>query len=165
MTAQIITQAELKEQLHYNPDTGIFTRLIFRCNRHRAGTKVGSFSNKGYLRIELNNKGYQAHRLAWLYMTGEMPELHVDHINQVKDDNRWCNLRLATNSQNKMNSKIRPDNSTGFKGVYKAGSKFMAQARVNGVLHHLGTFNTSEIASMAYKKFAEKIHGEFYCAN
>lgn len=43
---------------------------------------------------------YKASRLAWLYMTGEWPKYEMDHINHVKDDNRWVNLRDVTPAEN-----------------------------------------------------------------
>ena len=103
------------------------------------------------------------HRLAWLYMTGKWPVAQIDHINMVKNDNRWSNLREATKAQNKANS---PGRSTcGFKGVYvvkKRGTiKYRAQLRSAGKLHDLGYYRTPEEANAAYAVAAERMHGEF----
>jgi hypothetical protein len=80
----------------------------------------------------------------------------VDHINRNTLDNRRCNLRIVTPSQNRMNSKVRSDSATGFKGVSrtKAG-KFQAQRKVNGVNVYLGTRDTAQEAAILYTQSAE----------
>ncbi len=85
-----LTQERLKEVLSYNPETGIFTRNP----GIRGGEKVGTNSH-GYVSIMVDGYLYQAHRLAWLYMEGYMPEQEIDHISRKRDDNRWCNLRVV----------------------------------------------------------------------
>jgi hypothetical protein len=60
---------------------------------------------------------YREHRLAWLYMTGEWPTHEIDHINGDRVDNRFCNLREATASENRWNSRKRVNNTSGYKGV------------------------------------------------
>jgi len=69
--------------------------------------------------ITINKKHYTflAHRLAWLYMTGEWPEKHIDHINGEATDNRFVNLRDVAHEENSKNLKIRYDNTSGFTGV------------------------------------------------
>lgn len=59
-----LTQSELKRQLHYDPDTGIFTRLISNCNSVKVGEIAGRANPYGYVIITVNNEGYRAHRLA-----------------------------------------------------------------------------------------------------
>ena len=111
----MITQSELKKLLHYNPDTGIFTwaRSIAGV---RAGDIAGDYTH-GYSRIGINGKRYYGHRLAWLYMTGDWPKHQIDHMNHVRDDNRFKNLRCTTNSENHKNTPKRKDNKTGIIGV------------------------------------------------
>jgi HNH endonuclease/AP2 domain len=166
MTKPIITQEELKSQLHYDIDSGLFTRISIIPFSH---AKVGDISNcidksTGYARVMVNHKIYQAHRLAWLYMTGEMPKEQVDHINCIKFDNRWFNLRLATNAENHKNRKKQINNKSGYKGVSlkKASNKYIAQATLNGKKIHIGTFDNAEQASEAYQLFAKQNHGNFY---
>jgi HNH endonuclease/AP2 domain len=166
MTNPIITQEELKSQFHYDVDTGLFTRISIIRFSH---AKVGDISNcidssTGYIRIMVNHKIYQAHRLAWLYMTGKMPKEHIDHINRVRNDNRWCNLRLATNAENCRNRKMQINNTSGYKGVSlkKATNKYIAQAKLNGKKIYIGTFNTAKLAGKAYQLFAKQNHGNFY---
>ena len=99
----MISQTELKRLLYYEPLSGNFIRLITKCSRAKVGQIAGTTHPLGYIKICLNKKIYSAHRLAYLYQTGEWPPFEVDHINGNKSDNSWVNLRLATSSQNKAN--------------------------------------------------------------
>ena len=108
-----LTQEKLKTLLNYNPETGIFTW------KKRNQNISGTINNKGYVVIQINNKIYLAHRLAWLYMTGLWPKNDIDHFNQVRTDNRFFNLREATRKENCQNvHKPHPNNSSGYLGVY-----------------------------------------------
>jgi hypothetical protein len=160
----MLTQKELKSQLHYNPDTGLFIRNKALCNSVKIGDVAGAPDGKGYLRISVNMKRHKAHRLAWLYMTGELPKNQIDHINGVKNDNRFINLREATNSQNKSNSGLYVNNKSGYKGVswYKKYKKWVSHVSVNGKRKTLGYFDNAIDASIAYENFAKQHHGEFY---
>jgi hypothetical protein len=99
----MLTQARLKELMTYDADTGVFTRIR---SVNRAGRRVSDKLNRhGYLHFCIDYKMYLQHRVAWLYVYGEFPEGHLDHINRIKTDNRICNLRVVTafeNSQNKL---------------------------------------------------------------
>jgi citrate synthase len=115
VTDQILTAQRLKEVLHYDADTGQFTRLPAngRNGKHCVGT-----IHRGYLIIDISYKKYKAHRLAWLYVHGEWPNDQIDHINGDKVDNRISNLRAATPSQNKQNArKARSDSRSGLIGA------------------------------------------------
>lgn len=164
MTSNILTQAELKEQLHYNPDTGIFTRLISNAQKIKCGDVAGSKTNTGYLEITVLGKRYLSHRLAWFYMTGEMPKNLIDHINRIGADNRFCNLRQANKSENAINGKLKSNNTSGFKGVSlcKRSNKWKANGKLNGKQKFLGRFDTAELASNAFIEFAKATYGEFY---
>jgi hypothetical protein len=92
-------------------------------------------------------------------MTGEWPTHQVDHKNSVRNDNRWENLRLATNAQNQQNlRKARADNSSGFLGVFPNKNRWSAQIAINGKSKCLGTFDTPELAHAAYLKAKASIH-------
>ena len=116
-----------------------------------------------YLAVRLNGASYRAHRLAWLMYYGEWPDSLIDHINGITHDNRIANLRAAKHSENIMNSCMRADNSSGFKGVDYMSSKAAWRARIgiNGRNIFLGTYPSPEEAYVAYCAAAVNIHGEF----
>jgi HNH endonuclease len=157
----MLTQAILKELLHYNAETGVFTWL-----KHRKSTKKGAVAGylrkNGYILIGIFGKLCPAHRLAWLYVHGEIPSKFIDHKDCNPSNNAIGNLRLATNSENQFNTKLRKDNTSGFKGVKRNGSGFQASAKIGKFCHCLGTYKTAEEASSAYQAFAKEKHREFY---
>jgi hypothetical protein len=158
----VITQQRLRDVLGYDPETGVFTWLRTKGSRAVAGSKAGRRARLGYIEIMVDRRRYQAHRLAWLYMTGRHPEHLIDHINMDPGDNRFANLREATHSQNKANALRHRDNSTGRKGVYRtAGGRYHAMIGVTGKIHCLGTFATVEEAGEAYMTAAREHFGEF----
>lgn len=155
-----ITQARLKEVLSYDPATGVFTWLISR-GRAKAGSVAGSPGDHGYWQIGIDGHRYYSHRLAFLFMTGEFPPNDVDHRDRNPSDNRWDELRPATRSQNRCNSK--PSGVSRFKGVawHKRAGKWMAQAWINDKHHHLGYHTTEVAAAAAYAAFAAKHFPDF----
>jgi hypothetical protein len=159
----MLTQKILKEVLHYNPDTGIFTWLISPNSIRKIGSTAGSKNGRGYIYIGLFNCSYKAHRLAWFYMTGYFPKNTIDHINRVTDDNRFCNLREATQQENCFNSGMKSTNKSGYKGVSfrKDSGKWKAQININGKRKNLGSYETAEIAFKNYVIAAEKHYKEF----
>lgn len=122
----MLTQEELKKNFEYNPITGEFKRL----NSMRP--HINPIQNeKVYRQIKINKKLYKAHRLAFLYMTGIWPNDGVDHINGIKSDNRWSNLRPACSFENHRNRKVSSKSKSGFIGVYRA-------LKTNGYNVHIG---------------------------
>jgi len=160
----MITQSELKEVLEYNPDTGVFTWIKSIGRRVKAGDIAGYKDKRGYICIVVKQKKYQAHRLAYLYITGNFPENQIDHINHIRDDNRWTNLRNATMSQNKANTVKQKNNTSGYKGVvwHKRRKKWYARISYMNKDIHVGSYTTPQEAAEAYKKKAIELFGEFY---
>jgi HNH endonuclease/AP2 domain len=155
-----LTAAYLREILHYNPDTEIWTWRVLK-GTAQAGDVAGSINKRGYTNIQIVGRLYQAHRLAFLYMTGKWPSDQIDHVNIKPSDNRWSNLREATNSQNQANKHAPSTNTSGYKGVsWHRGDKKW-QARIGRNRCHLGYFNTAEVAAAAYEQAAKVLHGEF----
>lgn len=157
---------DIKDYLKYDQNTGNFHWLLAPSNSIRVGSVAGCRNEVGYIRIQVCGKQYYAHVLAWLFMTGTWPECEVDHISTNKSDNRWRNLRAATESQNRMNQGLRSNNSSGYKGVSwnKAAQKWCARCKVNLKEHLLGYFDDPVEAASAYQAFAKIHHGEFYRA-
>lgn len=157
-----------KELLHelFEYKDGNLIYKIKPSNNRNIGDVAGTIDTKGYRVIKINYKRYMAHRLVWTYHNGEIPTgLQIDHINQIKDDNRIENLRLATHSQNQSNATKNKINKSGFKGVswHKRSKKWMAMIGHNNKKINIGGFSTPELASEAYKAAAIKLNGDFAC--
>ena len=157
--ANELTAEYLRSILHYEPETGIFTWKVRTANSVKVGDVAGCPDGRGYLRIKVCSRKYQAHRLAWLYVYGEWPKLDIDHINRNGSDNRISNLREVTHKQNQQNRSKPSNNTSGHPGVcwHKRDSKWVAQIRHNKKHTHLGYFATIEEA-IAARKAAEKLY-------
>lgn len=156
-----LTAWRLRELLHYDPLTGVFTWVkdAGRWGRIKAGSVAGHQNSRGYMQIRVDERMYKAHRLAWLYMTGKWPEHQIDHISGVRHENAWCNLREATNSQNQQNvRKARSDNKCGLLGVSRDRDRWKAQIKIDGSNKSLGTFDTPEQAHAAYLEAKARMH-------
>lgn len=158
----LLTLDRLKELFHYNPETGKFTRLTSAGGAH-VGDEPGYMHDHGYRIISIGGVKYRAHRLAWFYMTGEWPKEDVDHRNTIPDDNRWENLREATDAQNLQNIGMPKHNTSGLKGASwrEDKQKWRGSICSNGKWRHLGYFATKEEAHEAYCKAARELNGEF----
>lgn len=158
------TAKRLRQLLDYDPDAGVFTRRSNTGGR-RAGDSAGGLNLRGYISLSVDGHHILAHRAAFLWMTGEIPDREVDHINGLRTDNRWSNLRIATSAQNKINrSTVRTRHSGLPRGVHPAnqlGNKFVASVSVGDKSKHLGTFDTIEQARAAYCVAVATIHGNF----
>jgi hypothetical protein len=155
----MLTQAELKSILHYNPETGIFTWLKNHAHIPAIGKIAGHLNKRGYIAIKVQPNLYSGHRLAWLYMTGSWPKKLLDHINGIKNDNRWCNLREVTQSQNKQNMYRKPANAKkGLLGVCFKNNGWEASIKVDYKSIYIGRFKTEIEAHNAYLEMKRKIH-------
>jgi len=118
-----ICQKELKKILDYDPEMGIFT---WKTNyyTHCKGEVAGLISSSGYIYIGIGCRGYQAHRLVFLWCFGYLPENIVDHIDRDKKNNRPSNLREVSHSCNMRNKGISKNHKTGIKGVCQSSGKY-----------------------------------------
>ena len=141
----ILTQKNLKEILHYNKNTGVFTWKNHPARNIKNNTIAGS-TTREYISIRINGKHYSAHRLAWLYVYGYMPESYIDHINRSKHDNRIKNLREVSPQCNNRNAGISQNNKTGINGIckhkLKSGWKWRADIMVDRKQVYLGLFKS-----------------------
>lgn len=152
----MITQEYLKSILSYDPLTGLWLWIVDKGKKIKSGNKAGKIDKLGYAVIQIDNKSYFAHRLAFLYMIGRFPINLVDHINRIKNDNIWINLREATASQNQRNVIRRIDNKIGVKGVYKnKDGLFIVRIRI-------GSYKTLIEANKALNEASKLLHAEFY---
>jgi hypothetical protein len=155
-----LTRERLAELLHYDLETGIFTWRVRRTNKARPGSRAGYMNRLGYYSIDVDKVGYLAHRLAWLYVNKEWPEADIDHINCIRSDNRIINLRKASRSQNRCNTKFR--RSKNMKGAYRCeNGKWRSHIVKNGTRIYLGVFISELEAHAAYCAAADRLHGEF----
>jgi len=161
-----LDRVQLKSILHYNPDTGEFIR-IEGAGSARVGDVAGAITPYGYLRISVKSKLYFAHRLAFLYMTGNWPSDQLDHINRIRDDNRWNNLRECNQSENSANGSSRKNNTSGFKGVCwnNRDKKWQAGIGFEGKMIAIGLYKQKEQAALAYNEKALELFGEFAYLN
>jgi len=157
MPNDILAQKEIKELLHYDPDTGDFTWLIIPSNNVKIGDVTGWPDKRdGYMRIKVKGKQYLSHRLAWFCVHGVWPRHEIDHINHDRSDNRIVNLREATRLENMRNASRYKTNTSGVTGVYwhKPTKKWQASIAVEGKLLYLG-LDVDKFESICARKSAE----------
>jgi len=150
----------LRDHFTYDPATGILRGRVRRSSKAE-GAEAGYLHSSGYRRVKLEGRDVPTHRIVWKMMTGAEPPDDIDHHNLERSDNRWENLREATRTLNRCNTRARRDNKIGLKGVSRDRTRWRAQITVGGVHHFLGNFLTPEAAHAAYSAAAERLHGPF----
>lgn len=155
----MITQSRLKEVLHYQPETGRFTWRMRTSTRIHVGDTAGGLS-RGYIVIRVDGTLYQASGLAWLYVTGNFPQLQIDHKNTVKHENWFGNLRDVTGAINRQNRRTpQKNNRLGVLGVSPDNRRgFKAEITVYGKCKYLGSYATAERAYVAYVEAKRRLH-------
>lgn len=155
----MLTQTRLMEVLDYDPLTGVLTRRLKQTGVMQ-GSVSGSLTADGYLVTSVDGKLYKCHRLAWLHMTGSWPQGQIDHINGIRSDNRFCNLRDVPQQINIENQRKaqRSNKSTSVLGTWKNGNGFAATISHGGTKVYLGTFPTLEEAKAAYVAAKRVLH-------
>lgn len=151
---RMLTQLRLKELLNYDPESGIFTWRVNRRGMATAGSRAGYIQPSGYRYIKVDGKLYRASRLAWLFIEGYFPEHEIDHINRLRYDDRWKNLRHVTRQCNVRNCGNSRNNTSGIKGVgwFRQTEKWRVRIVVNKKSHSLGyygDFNDAVCARLA----------------
>lgn len=154
-----LTQARLFELVHYSPDTGIMVKL-----NPRPGVRIKTPEERTsrYIQMRIDGRAEHVHRLAFLFMTGEIPH-EIDHRDGDGHNNRWLNLRACCRSQNRANGCRHANNTSGYKGVAwsKRDNRWRARIMKNGRDHYLGMFDTIEEAAKAYRRAAKRLFKEF----
>jgi hypothetical protein len=141
----MLTQKRLRSVLTYDPETGIFTWAHGAKKGKIAGTL---HDDRGFLKVSIDGKRHFLTRLAWLWMTGEMPTFYINHRDGDRSNNRFSNLRLGERMQTATHCGPRRD-ATGIVGVWSVGDQFEATIDVSGVTWSLGKFATSGAAQDA----------------
>ena len=168
MAADHLSAATLRELIDYDPKAGVFTwkrrplsmfknlRACEAWNGRYAHKLAGGLSGLGHISIRVNDRAFWAHRLAFLHMTGQWPQDEVDHINGVKTDNRYANLRDVSGAVNRQNIRLplRTRKSDLPLGVYHHArlvkTPFSASLHVGDRNMFLGYHATAEAAHEAY---------------
>tara|TARA_R110000803_G_C11734387_1_gene290090 strand:+ start:41 stop:511 length:471 start_codon:yes stop_codon:yes gene_type:complete len=144
-------QELIEDALTYDPDTGLFKWLNpQRSSTAKEGWFSGYLSPLGYRFIRLNGKIYRAHRLAWYLMKGHWPKLFIDHIDNVRDNNKLENLRDVSRQVNALNS-----NKTS--GACKTKYNKWAARVQSDRTEYLGFYDTREEAELVAKKRREEL--------
>jgi hypothetical protein len=147
-----------KEIFRYNED-GTLTRL-FSNNQHN---KVGWVNSQGYCQVEVFNKNFMLHRIIYEMHNGTIPTgFQIDHIDGNPLNNKIENLRICTQIENRQNSKLSKNNTTGYRGIVKTpNGKYQARLTVDGKKLYLGLFNTPEEAFNCVEQKRKELYGEF----
>jgi hypothetical protein len=156
----MITHDVLLTLLDYNPETGHFTWLAPLSTRVFAGSVAGGITTNGYVQLGVLGKRYHAHRLAWFYQTGQWPTQQIDHINGIRHDNRWENLREVSNHTNARNRRQVARNQSGITGVFwdKRRNNWRAEIKSDGRCIYIGAYQTL-LDAVAARLRANRQHG------
>jgi len=153
-----MTQDELKKLIHYNPETGLITK-IFDVDEPWVRKDVYS-KQHGYIRVAHKGIRLFGHQVAFLYMTGSIPKI-IDHIDMDRSNNAWSNLRASTHAQNMQNRAMHKNNNTGIKGVRQTyNGTFRASITVNGK-NFSKKFTKLEEAEKWITQKRDELHGEY----
>lgn len=156
----MIAQKDLKQWVHYDECSGVFTRIQDTAHTpiaYRKGTRAEGRNAQGYIELSINGTRYRAHQLAFVYMGEEVPKM-IDHKDRVRHNNAWSNLRACTSTENNRNRKVQARSTTGHKGIgVRANGKFRASIGKK----NLGTFTKLEDAIAARTAAEHKHYGDF----
>lgn len=158
----MITQSQLKEHFDYNPETGDFIWRKIGKGRKGIGKTAGTVKGNGYHYLNFGEKAYLSHRMAFLFMVGEIPCM-IDHRDGDPLNNKWDNLRDCSHSQNMCNARIRSDNKSGAKGVswFARDKKWEVVLRINKAVKYLGRYEDFELAELISNEARDLFHGKF----
>jgi hypothetical protein len=148
-----MNQEYLKSLFTYDRETGDFRWKVARGRNVKVGQLAGGFNGHGYFVVKIDGKSHLVHRLIWLYETGEMPVNCIDHINRIRDDNRFCNLRDVSYSDNCQNIGVPKHNTSGHIGVswYKRDECWNVYIKVDKKNKWLGRYKLIDDAIKARK--------------
>lgn len=157
-----MNKADLDKLLRYDPETGLFYWLESR-GCVSVGSIAGYTDDKGYNAIRVNGRNWYAHILAWLSVTGSLPDAQIDHRDTDRSNNRFDNLRLSSQLENTYNRSMMSNNKSGVKGVHwhNFSQRWRAVIGVNGKKIQVGAFESIDLAKEAIAKARDKHHKEF----
>lgn len=149
----------VRKMLNYDQATGVFTWAVSPAQAVKAGRVAGFKHPSGHRYISICGKDYGAHRVAWLYVYGVWPKLHIDHIDGDPANNRISNLREVSRTENLQHArKARRGSRAGLLGVsYRNDSKkWQARIQRNKQSMSLGVFDSPEEAHLVYLLYKQQ---------
>jgi hypothetical protein len=153
-----MTQDELMSMVRYE-DGNLYW---LNTGKGKKTGPIGWIENNGYRRVEIKKVRYLVHHLVWLFFNGCFPSKDIDHKDNNRSNNRIENLREVTNAENLQNLRNPlPANTTGYLGVSrypKDKNRFVARITLNGMLRHLGIYDTAEEAHQVYLNAKRQLH-------
>lgn len=157
-----LTAERLRALFEYDQETGNFIRRFDAISGgSRAGDVAGGLNDEGRVLVRVDGGRYLAHRLAWLYMTGEWPKDMIDHKDMNRSNNAWNNLRECDNGQNKMNASVQANNQLGVKNVHRIKNGSYKVSIAKDKKYHQKIFKTLEAAAEWANAKRQELHGEF----
>lgn len=145
-----ITQERIKYLFSYDETTGIFIRKNEGRQNAPIGEVAGHVNKLGYVILKVDGEAYKAHRLAWLYVYGKLPENEIDHINGNTGDNRITNLRDVSTRDNILNKRQYRENEVIRGATKNSRGKWTCTIRDGNIRRSLGQYNTPEEAQRVY---------------
>lgn len=159
---QSLTHKRLTQVLSYDRSTGLF-RWRVKNARTEVGQIAGCDSDRGYVKIKIDQVQYYGHQLAWFYVHKKWPNKNLDHRDTSKGNNRLRNIRRASVSQNGANRGKQKNNTSGHKGVFldRKYNRWYAAIVKDRKMKNLGYADTREKAAAIYARAAKLRFGEF----
>jgi len=153
----MIDQETIKKLFHYDAESGM---LLWRKGNNRnvkPWQEAKSSNGHGYYNVKIDGKSYLVHRLIWLYVYGNFPKEDIDHKNRIKNDNRLCNLRDVSRTDNCQNISLPNHNKSGHIGVswFKSHNCWTVYVKVDKKNKWLGNYKNLDDA-IAARKAGEK---------
>ena len=150
----------INELFRYDPEAGVLIRKVASGSRGHAGDIAGCLNGCGYVVVAVNDRDVRAHRMIWAIMTGDWPRGEIDHINGIRNDNRWCNLRSCSRAENAQNMRCKPSPTCDLQGVSwdARTQRWYVRIQVGRKVIFLGRFDIPEEGHAAYLAAKQKFH-------